>query len=157
MKNVVLGGLLAVVLVAACSASEPESSEPAKEHVTSISSSSSSGAAKETTTAPTEPQKDAMQACISDCASKNGEGADQFAAILQPCVCASDVCGQVCGDSCEGSKENQLLASASEECRTCVVGAVKQGGACSGDIQSKCMSQSSCLAFGMCALGCNNQ
>jgi hypothetical protein len=98
-----------------------------------------------------------MQVCVSDCASKNGEGADEFAAILQPCDCASDVCAQVCGDSCQGSKNDQLLASASEECRTCVVSAVKQGGACSSDIQSKCMSQSSCLSFGMCALGCNPQ
>ena len=152
MKNVVLaGGLLAVALVAACSSSAPESTEPAKEHVTS------SGGATKTTTEPTEPQKDAMQACVSDCASKNGEGADEFAAILQPCVCASDVCAQVCGDSCGGSKNDQLLASASEQCRTCVVGAVKQGDACSSEIQSKCMPQASCLDFGMCALGCSSQ
>ena len=98
----------------------------------------------------------AAAACFQKCATSNPQGVQQFAAILSPCACATNVCGSVC-TACAapgGASAQDLLGSASAACRACVQGSLANGAVCNNAEKQKCPRQSQCPAFALCAQGC---
>lgn len=161
MKNAMLGvGLLSVGSVfamVACSADAPPSTSEAEQTKEPAPATTTPATTTPATPAPAPAKtaNNAQKTCVDGCVEDNTDGAKEFASLLVPCACQADVCGDVCTAGCAAdADEKDLLSTASDACRECVVAALKPGGTCNAKLQAQCPKRASCVPFALCVQGC---